>query len=379
MCFGDQQTSTQTSTANPAVASAATSNIATAENTLNNSTAGQEYQGPLTAAIAPNQQATINNATATASNGTGATAQNLINSYASAPAQSVSTGTIAQNMSPYMNQYVMQALAPQLQQEQITNAAQDQATDAQATGSGAYGDARTGIQQANNAFEQNVEQEGVVGNAYNNAFNTAIGAGAQDVANQNSTQLANANFNETALNRSLGGATADEGLQTQQLGADTTANSLAQQDTAQQQAALTAQYNNFLQAQQSQIAAQGSANQSVATAAAAMPATQTTSAPDNSGFALLGAALGTAGSLGAKALTASDRRLKTDIHKIGKLNDGSNVYSFVYKGDPNQRQHIGLMAQEVRKRTPEAVHKLPSGHLAVDYGAATSLARAMGA
>jgi hypothetical protein len=378
MCFGNQTTSTQTnsSAANPAVAAAATSNLGTAQNTLNNSTAGQEYQGPLTAAISPNQQGTIDAATGIANNGTGATAQGLINNYAGAPAQNVSTNTIASQMSPYMNQYVMNALAPQLQQMDMSNAATNAATNAQATGSGAFGDARAGIQASNDAFNQNVQREGVIGNAYNSAFNTAIGAGAQDVANQNSTQLANANFNETALNRSLGGATADQALQTQQLGAQTTANSLTQQDTAQSQADLTAQYNNWLQAQQSQIAAQGSANQTVAAGAAAMPATTTgvTTAPDNSGYALLGSAIGTAGKL-----ALSDRRAKKDIAKIGELNDGSNVYSFVYKGDPNQRQHIGLMAQEVRKRTPSAVHKLPSGYMAVDYGAATALARAMGA
>jgi hypothetical protein len=93
-----------------------------------------------------------------------------------------------------------------------------------------------------------------------------------------------------------------------------------------------------------------------------LDAANASTAPDNSGYALLGAALGTVGKL-----AASDRR----------LNDGSNVYSFVYKGDPNQRQYIGLMAQEVRKRTPSAVHKLPSGYLAVDYGLA--LERAIGA
>lgn len=374
MCFGNQTTETKTSTANPAVAAAATSNLGTAENTLNNSTAGQQYQGPLTAAISPNQQSTIDAATGIANNGTGANAQSLINNYSSAPAQTVNTGTIAQNMSPYMNQYVMQALAPQLQQMNMSNAAQNAATNATATGSGAFGDARAGIQASNDAFNQNVQREGVIGSAYNSAFNTAIGAGAQDVANQNSTQATNANLAETALNRSLGGAQADQALQTQQLGAQTTANSLTQQDTAQQQAALTAQYNNWLQAQQSQLAAQGSANQTVAAGATAMPATVATSAPDNSGYAMLGAALGVGGKL-----ALSDRRAKKDIAKIGKLNDGSNVYSFVYKGDPNQRQHIGLMAQEVRKRTPEAVHKLPSGHLAVDYGTATALARAMGA
>lgn len=375
MCFGDKVVDTKntTSTANPAVAAAATSNLSTAQNTLNNSTMGKEYQGPLTAAIAPNQQGTIDAATGIANNGTGDASKALINSYASAPAQSVSADTISNNMSPYMNQYVMNALAPQMHQMDITNAADAARTNAAATSSGAFGDARAGIEASNTAFNQNVQREGVIGNAYNAAFNTAIGAGAQDVSNKLSAGTTDANLQETALNRSLGGAQALQGLQTQQLGTQTTANSLTQQDTAQKQADLTAQYNNWLQAQQSQIAAQGSANQSVAAAATAMPAaTSTTDAkPDNSGLALLG-------SLGGAALL-SDRRAKKDIAKIGKLKDGSNVYSFTYKADPNRTTHIGLMAQEVRRRTPGAVIKRPDGYLAVDYGKATSLARALGA
>lgn len=375
MCFGGQQTSTTntSSVANPVVAAASNSNISTAENTLNNSSAGQQYQGPLTAAIAPNQQASIDAAGNIANNGTGTNASSLINQYAAAPAQQVSTNTIASQMSPYMNQYVMQALAPQLQQMNIANAGQNAATAATATGSGAFGDARAGIQASNDAFNQNVAREGVIGNAYNNAFNTAIGAGAQDVANQNTTAQANAGYNETALNRALGGATAQEGLQTQQLGAQTTANSLGQQDTAAAQAAMTAQYNNWLQAQQSQLAAQNSANQTVQAGAVATPAstTSTTSKPDNSGFAILG-------SLGSAALI-SDRRLKANISKVGKLKDGQTVYSYHYKSDPNRTQHIGLMAQEVRKRRPDAVVRMHDGYLAVDYGKATALARSIGA
>jgi hypothetical protein len=296
MCFGDKTVDTKNSvsTANPAVAAAATSNLGVAQNTLNNSTMGQQYQGPLTAAISPGQQGTIDTATSIANNGTGDAAKSLINSYSSAPAQNVSTNTIASQMSPYMNQYVMQALAPQMRQMDITNAADAARNNASATSSGAFGDARAGIQASDTAFNQNVQREGVIGNAYNQAFNTAIGAGAQDVANQNSTAQANAGYNETALNRALGGSQALQGLQTQQLGAQTTANSLNQQDTAQQQADITAHYNNWLQAQQSQLAAQGSANQTVAAAAGAMPAakTETESKPDNSGLAMGGALLG---------------------------------------------------------------------------------------
>ncbi|MET4187625.1 hypothetical protein ABIB86_000426 [Bradyrhizobium sp. JR1.7] len=294
MCFGNQTTETKntTSTANPAVSSAATSNLDFVQGLQDKGFQG--YTGQQVAGLSPGQQGSIDAATGIANNGTGAAATNLINGYSSAPAQSVSSNSIASNMSPYMNQYLMQALAPQLHQMDISNAATNAATDAGATGSGAFGDARTGIQQANNAFNQNVQREGVIGNAYNQAFNTAIGAGAQDSSNQLAAANANAGYNESALSRQLGGANALQGLQTQQLGAQTTANTLNQQDTAQQQAQLTAQYNQWLMAQQYPFQTAQLMNQTTNAGATAMPAstTATTEKPDNSGLALGGALLG---------------------------------------------------------------------------------------
>ena len=68
-------------------------------------------------------------------------------------------------------------------------------------------------------------------------------------------------------------------------------------------------------------------------------------------------------SFGASML--SDRRAKTNIKKIGKTDDGLNLYSYRYKaGGPTQ---VGLMAQEVAKVKPEAVTKTPSGLFAVNY------------
>ncbi|WP_422369688.1 tail fiber domain-containing protein [Pelagibius sp.] len=49
----------------------------------------------------------------------------------------------------------------------------------------------------------------------------------------------------------------------------------------------------------------------------------------------------------------SDRRAKTDIKKIGKLDSGPNVYTYRYKGHPFKQ--IGVMAQEVEEVQPEAV------------------------
>jgi hypothetical protein len=74
--------------------------------------------------------------------------------------------------------------------------------------------------------------------------------------------------------------------------------------------------------------------------------------------------------LGASVL--SDVFTKFDIHKVGRLDDEQNVYSFRYKADP-ARVHIGLMAQEVEQRNPEAVTEV-GGVKFVDYGKATEYA-----
>jgi hypothetical protein len=75
-----------------------------------------------------------------------------------------------------------------------------------------------------------------------------------------------------------------------------------------------------------------------------------------------GAAASTTAGMGA---VVSDRRMKTDIKKVGRLDDGLAVYKYRYKaGGP---QHIGVMAQEVQKVKPEAVRNY-GGTLAVDYG-----------
>lgn len=87
----------------------------------------------------------------------------------------------------------------------------------------------------------------------------------------------------------------------------------------------------------------------------------------------LGSLLGAGGTALQMAPTGtalfSDARLKEDAEPVGKLNDGQTVWSYRYKGDPTPR--IGLIAQEVERVRPEAVHRHPSGFKMVDYGAAT--------
>jgi hypothetical protein len=64
----------------------------------------------------------------------------------------------------------------------------------------------------------------------------------------------------------------------------------------------------------------------------------------------------------------SDRRLKTDIEKVGMLDTGLPIYLYRYKaGGPKQ---LGLMADEVEQVHPEAVGNV-GGFKTVDYGVAT--------
>ena len=92
------------------------------------------------------------------------------------------------------------------------------------------------------------------------------------------------------------------------------------------------------------------------------------------GNALAGAGSGAASGLSSLFAMFSDERLKEDIAPVGNLFDGTNVYSYRYKGDPTPR--IGLIAQEVERDRPDAVVEI-SGYKAVDYAKATERARSV--
>jgi hypothetical protein len=99
-----------------------------------------------------------------------------------------------------------------------------------------------------------------------------------------------------------------------------------------------------------------------------------------SGFgSLLGSSpSGAGGGKGGSALLGllglSDRRLKEDIQQVGTLFDGTPVYRFRYIG--HAAHQIGLMAQDVEKTVPEAVHDI-NGYKAVNYRMATENAARM--
>jgi hypothetical protein len=76
----------------------------------------------------------------------------------------------------------------------------------------------------------------------------------------------------------------------------------------------------------------------------------------------LASGIGAAGGIGA--FMSSDRRLKTDIEKVGKTDAGLPIYTYKYKGD--NKTQMGVMAQDVEKKTPKAVKEV-GGFKAVNY------------
>lgn len=93
----------------------------------------------------------------------------------------------------------------------------------------------------------------------------------------------------------------------------------------------------------------------------------------NSG-GLLGGLFQLGGTLGS-AYIMSDKRTKEDIKEVGKTKDGQKVYSWRYKHDgPKGPIHMGLMAQEVERKNPEAVIE-HGGIKFVNYGKALAGAK----
>lgn len=293
MCFGDNKTSAETQSRPAWLTGAASNNLAYANGIRDQGFT--PYTNSTVAGFSGQQKdsfglgSDVASGVAPAVGNTG----DWINSYANAGAGSVNPGTIASRMSPYMNSYVQQALAPQLQMQDEQFNRQNKNVDSAATMAGAFGDTGWGQLRGTTTQAQDTARQGLIGQAYNSAFNTAIGAGAQDVSNDVNAQTTNANLRETALGRQLGGANTAFNMGT---GATNLTNSLGGQQTAQQQAQLNAQYNEFLRQKYQDPQFRASlGNSALSAATPAAPTTTTKTAPDNSGYGLLGTAVGTIG------------------------------------------------------------------------------------
>lgn len=253
----------------------------------------------------------------------------------------ITASDINQYESPYLST-VLGSTAALLNQN---NQKQQSGALGEAIQQGAFGGDRAGIAAANLEQQQNLGNANIYSGIANTAFNTALStAQQQQGVNLGAEQANRAAVQQTGANLATLGTTAQTaGLQG--AGAEQAAGATQQQTT---QAGDTALYNQFLQQQSYPFqVAQFLAN--IAEGTGALSGSTTTTTQPQSIF--------------------SDARLKEDVEVIGKTFGGQNVVAFRYKGDPTRR--MGLIAQDVEKKHPEAVREV-GGFKAVDYDKATA-------
>jgi hypothetical protein len=262
----------------------------------------------------------------------------------------------------YMNpftQSVVGATQAAMGQQQGQQLAQQQA---EAIRAGAYGGDRAGLQRQALRGQQSLAQAQAIAPLYQQGYQQAlqtaqqqqgVGLGAEQ-ANRQAVQQLSQQLGALGQQGYAMGSGASQQLAGLGTGAQQAALQGAQAQMAAgqvqqqtQQAQDTAQYQQFLQERGYPFqVAQFLANIAMGTGALS-GSTTTTQQPG--GF-------------------FSDKRLKKDVKEIGETHDGQPIYSYKYKG--NDRTQIGLMAQDVEKRHPEAVG-LMGGYKTVDYKKAT--------
>jgi hypothetical protein len=258
-------------------------------------------------------------------------------------AQLAAFGAGLQNQQAY-NQAVAQNQAMLAQQQQLQNAAQQQAFQ-QAVASGQFGN-----QAQLAAFGAGLQSTEAANQAL--AQNQAAALQQQQAANAAQTQ---------AFNQALAAA---------QFG------NTAQQQALQQQLLLRAQPLNeiigLMGGSQIQMPQFGGYQPTQVTPAPIFGAAQAAgqNAMQQYGIAQSGInaqtqALGNLFGTAAGLYMRSDRRLKSNIERVGTHPRGFGIYEY----DIDGRRETGVMAQEVMEVLPEAVITMPDGYLAVNYGA----------
>jgi len=358
---GKSATSTQSVAIPPSVLAQYNSVNANAEQVA--SQPFQQYSGQFVAPVNAEQSSGIAGTNAAANEaqpyyaaaktglGAAQAATNPVNAaaeYGTAASSTPLTGSqIDSYLSPYLND-VMGSTSKLLGQQN------EQAQSGQlgnAIRSGAFGGDRTGIAAANLNQQNQLASanilSGIANQGYQSALSTAQGqqqiglAGAKQLADIGSTAYGEG-ANTASEMGALGSGAQSAGLQGAQ--AQIAAGTVQQQT---QQAQDTAQYQQFLQQQSYPFqTAQFLAN--IAEGTGALSGSTTTTTQPGGFF--------------------SDERLKEDMEPIGKTFDGQPIYRYKMKGDPRER--IGLSAQQVEKKHPEAVG-LAGGYKWVDYGQAT--------
>ena len=273
--------------------------------------------------------------------------------YESAPGMAYASGnTSAAGLAPaYMSPYLDSVAAATMGILGQQQGMQQNDLSGDIAKNGQWGNSRSGVERALLSGQQNLATANTISNLYNTGYNTALGAA------------------QTDLNRQLQAA---QGLGTQgQTGANNLlgAGSVGQQT---QQAGLQALYNQFLMQQQYPFQV---AQFLSSTAAGLGPGYGSTT----SGYQQSQQPLSFFGN------PLSDPSLKVgaegdEPEVIGETKDGQDIYRYrVINPDTGEvgPVQIGLMADEVEQRRPDAIGDY-KGFKTVDYAKATDGAARMG-
>ena len=351
----------------------------------------QQYQGQMVADVSPQTQQSWN--LAANSGNVGQDAQNAaqsgyLNTLSQVPGQVNPAQISSTNLQPYMNPYtsdVINATLPIMQQNLANSQNQQQNA---ANSANAYGGSRQAIQQGTTQAQGALGMGQMAAQLNQANFGQAQQAAATDVASQNAAQAQNqqAGLTQEQLNNT---ASAGLGLLGNQQMQNNVANygmltSAGGYEQQQAQDEINAQMAKFQQAWQYPQQQLGMMKSSLGmtpydTATSGTSSSETTQTQSNPASAALGglqtlgglfssSAGGTSAMSGLMAmLGGSDRRLKTDIVKIGKHATGIDMYAYRYKGDPKSYPKVvGPMAEDVMKIAPHAVRPMTTkGHLAV--------------
>lgn len=271
------------------------------------------------------------------------------------------------NLGAYQNPYTQGVIDTSMQDLERQRQMQQNQIGAQASAAGAFGGSRHGIAEAetNRAFAQQGAQ---------------MASGLRQQGFQNAQQMAQ---QDIASRMQAGLANQQAGLSGAQLG----------MQGAAQLGALGQQSFNYGNAIQQQIAQQGTQQQALQQAlidAAKGQYGAYTQFPA-AGLSLMSQALGatpygtsTTGSTqrqlgmmdyltaGASLAAMSDKRLKTNIERVGELENGLGIYTWEWTEEAKEAgldadYTKGVIAQEVDEVLPEAIVMGSDGYLRVDY------------
>jgi hypothetical protein len=338
----------------------------------------QQYQGQMVADVAPQTQqgwnlaANSGNVGQDAQQGAQAGYLNTMGQTPGAinPAQISNT-----NLNPYMNPYTQSVINSTLPIMQQNLGLQQNANQDQAAASGAYGGSRQGVQQGVTQAQGALGMGQMAAQLNQANFGQAQTAAQSDVGAQNTAMAQNqqAGLSQEGLVNQAASGLGTLGTQQMQnnvanFGMLTAAGGQEQQQAQNDiNAQMAKQQQAFTYPQQQLGMMESSLGMTPYDTASAGSSNSTTTQTQSNPMAMALGGMQTLGGLfsgGAMSGLAglfggSDRKLKTDIKKVGSSH-GIPIHAYRYKGDPKSYPKIvGPMAEDVEKKFPGSTRTIP--------------------